>query len=203
MDMPMRRSTVFKYLFWLLLALPGALFLADFLTRPEDVFPGDYLHPTGEYSARLIILVLTLTPLSQLLPASRIVRWLLRHRRAIGVAAFGYALLHLAFYVLEMEGVANMVAELGAPSIWTGWLAFLFMLAPALVSNDRAMRALKASWKRIQRLAYPAAILTLVHWALIHDGLTAALANFAPLIVLQLIRLIRFLVLKSPQRSTT
>jgi sulfoxide reductase heme-binding subunit YedZ len=197
----MRRPSVFKYLFWLLLALPGALLLVGFLTRPEDVFPGDYLHPSGEYAARLLIFALVLTPLSQLLPASRIVRWLLRHRRAIGVAAFGYALFHLVFYVLEMESVTNMAAELGAPAIWTGWLAFLLMLGPATVSNDLAMRALKAGWKRIQRLAYPAAILTLVHWALIHDGLTAALANFAPLIVLQLIRLIRFLT-KSPQRST-
>jgi sulfoxide reductase heme-binding subunit YedZ len=197
----MRRASLPKYLFWLLLALPGALFVADFLTRPEYVFPGDYLHPTGEYSARLLILALVLTPLSQLLPASRIVRWLLRHRRAIGVAAFGYALLHLVFYVLDMEEVANMLAELGAPGIWTGWLAFLLMLVPALVSNDGAMRALKAGWKRIQRLAYPAAILTLVHWALIHDNLEAALANFAPLILLQLIRLVRFLT-NTPQRST-
>jgi sulfoxide reductase heme-binding subunit YedZ len=197
----MRRSFVFKFLFWLLLALPGVLLVAGFLTRPEDVFPGDYLHPSGEYSARLIILALVLTPLSQLLPASRIVRWLLRHRRAIGVAAFGYALLHLAFYVLDMEGAANMMAELGAPAIWTGWLAFLLMLIPALVSNDRAMRVMKAGWKRVQRLAYPAAALTLVHWALIHDGLVPALANFAPLIVLQLIRLNRFLT-NTPQRST-
>jgi sulfoxide reductase heme-binding subunit YedZ len=103
-----------------------------------------------------------------------------------------------------METVENMVAELGAPAIWTGWLAFLSLLAPALVSNDRAMRALAAGWKRIQRLAYPAAILTLVHWALIHDGLVAALANFAPLLVLELIRLIRFSLNRNttPQRST-
>jgi sulfoxide reductase heme-binding subunit YedZ len=197
----MRRSSLFKLLFWVLLALPGVLLVVSFLTRPEDVFPGDYLHPSGEYSARLIILALVLTPLSQLLPGSRIVRWLLRHRRAIGVAAFGYALLHLAFYVLDMEGAANMMAELGAPAIWTGWLAFLLMLIPALVSNDRAMRVMKAGWKRVQRLAYPAAALTLVHWALIHDGLVPALANFAPLIVLQLIRLNRFLT-NTPQRST-
>jgi sulfoxide reductase heme-binding subunit YedZ len=206
MEAAMSRGTLPKYLFWFLLALPGILLLAAFWTRPEDVFPGDFLHPSGEYSARLIILALVLTPLAQLLPASRIVRWLMRHRRAIGVAAFGYGLLHLVFYVLDMEGVANMVAELGAPAIWTGWLAFLFMLVPAIVSNDRAMRAMKAGWKRIQRLAYPAAILTLVHWALIHDGLVPALANFAPLAVLQLIRLIRFALHRTtttPKRSTT
>jgi sulfoxide reductase heme-binding subunit YedZ len=53
------------------------------------------------------------------------------------------------------------------------------------------MRALKAGWKRIQRLAYPAGILTLAHWVLVHDGLTEALLNFSPLIALQLYRLAR------------
>ncbi len=183
------------------------MLLSAFWNRPADVFPGEFLHPSGEFSARLIIFALVLTPLSQLLPRSRIVRWLLRHRRAIGVAAFGYALLHLFFYVLDMETVENMVAEIGAPAIWTGWLAFFFLFVPALVSNDRAMRALKGTWKRLQRLAYPAAVLTLIHWALIHDGLVPALANFAPLAVLQLIRLGRFLFRNasqpSPRRSTT
>ena len=98
-----------------------------------------------------------------------------------------------------------MPGQLTIDSGDTAWMLVstvlvLLMLIPALVSNDRAMRALKAGWKRIQRLAYAAAILTLVHWALIHDGLVPALANFAPLLVLQLIRLIRFLNL---QRSTT
>ncbi|HEX9953606.1 MAG TPA: ferric reductase-like transmembrane domain-containing protein [Allosphingosinicella sp.] len=200
----MSRSAFPKYLFWILLALPAAMLVSGFWSRPEGVYPGDFLHPSGEFSARLIILALVLTPLSQLLPRSRIVRWLLRHRRAIGVAAFGYAMLHLAFYILDMEGVANMAAELGAPAIWTGWLAFFFLLVPALVSNDRAMRALKGVWKRLQRLTYPAAILTLIHWALIHDGLVPALANFAPLAVLQLIRVFRFTLNRTtPQRSTT
>jgi sulfoxide reductase heme-binding subunit YedZ len=199
----MSRLPLSKYLFWLVLALPAVLILLAFAARAEGVYPGDFLHPTGEWSARLLILALVLTPLSQLLPASRIVRWLMRHRRAIGLAAFGYSLLHLVFYVLDMETVANMLAEVSAPAIWTGWLAFLCMLAPALVSNDRAMRALKGTWKRIQRLAYTAAILTLAHWALVHGGIVAALANFAPLIVLQLIRLVRLLPSKPPQRSIT
>ena len=197
----MSRVFLPKYLLWLLLAAPAALILLGFLSRPE-AFAGDVLHPSGEWAARFLILALVLTPLSQLLPASRIVRWLLRHRRAIGLAAFGYALFHLVFYVLDMETAANMLAEFGAPGIWTGWLAFLCMLAPAAVSSDRAMRALKAGWRRIQRLAYPAAVLTLVHWALVHGDVVGAVANFAPLILLQLIRLIRFLTTrKTPQRS--
>ena len=132
-----------------------------------------------------------LTPLSQLLPASRAVKWLVRHRRAFGVAGFAYAVLHLVFYVLDMETVATMLAELGAPAVWTGWLALLCLVPPAAASSDAAMRLLRRNWKRVQRLAYPAAILTLVHWLLIHDGKVSALVHFAPLILLQAIRLAR------------
>jgi sulfoxide reductase heme-binding subunit YedZ len=199
----MSRVSLPKYLFWLLLAVPAALILVGYANRLEDAYPGDYLHPTGEWSARLLIVALMLTPLAKLLPASRIVRFLLRHRRAIGVAAFGYGLLHLLFYVLDMETLEAMTAELGAPAIWTGWLAFVCLAVPAAISSDRAMRALKATWKRLQRLAYPAALLTLFHWALVHDGLTVALVSFAPLALLQLIRLFRFLTLRTPQRRTT
>lgn len=65
------------------------------------------------------------------------------------------------------------------------------MLVPALISTDGAMRALGAGWKRLQRFAYPAALLTLAHWMLVHDGFTEALLHALPLLVLQLLRLAR------------
>ncbi|HEY0043459.1 MAG TPA: ferric reductase-like transmembrane domain-containing protein [Allosphingosinicella sp.] len=189
----MKRGVLFKLLFWILLALPAAMLVSGFWHRPVGVEADRFLHPSGEFSVRLLIFALVLTPLSQLLPHSGIVRWLLRHRRSIGVAAFGYAALHLFFYILDKGAVREVVSELSDPALWTGWLAFLCMLVPATVSNERAMRALRAGWKRIQRLAYAAAILTLIHWALIAESLTDALVNFAPLILLQLIRLVRLL----------
>ncbi len=179
-----------KGVLWAVLAVPAGIILVRYATVP-GIWPGDLLHSTGEWSARLIIIALMLTPLGQLFPDSRPIKWLIRHRRAFGVAAFGYALLHLIFYVLDMESVGAMLAELGAPGIWTGWLALLCMAAPALISSDAAMRLLRRNWKRLQRLAYPAAILTLVHWVLVHDGMTSALVHFAPLTLLQTIRLIR------------
>lgn len=189
-----------KLLLWSLLAVPAAVILYGYWTSP-DAWPGDMLPSTGEWSARLIIVALALTPLVQLFPGSRAVRWLVRHRRAFGVAAFAYSLLHLVFYVLDMETIANMVAELGAPAIWTGWLAFLCLLVPALISSDPAMRALGKAWKRLQRLAYPAAVLTLIHWILIHDGRASALVHFAPLVLLQLLRLGRSLKLTMTERK--
>ncbi len=186
----MTRFPVAKALLWGLLSLPAMLILARWVADPE-LYPGDLLHPTGEWSARLIVLALMLTPLSMLFPGQRWVRFLLRHRRAFGVAAFAYAFLHLILYVLDMETAANMLAEIGALGIWTGWGALVAMVPLALTSNDAAMRRLKAAWKKLQRLAYPAALLTLVHWMFVHDGLASALINFAPLIALQLYRLAR------------
>ena len=186
----MVRVSPAKAALWALLSLPAVPILHRAFTD-AGLWWEDLLHPTGEWSARFLILALMLSPLSMLLPRSTAVRWLLRHRRAFGVAAFGYAFLHLLFYILEMKLPADMLAELGATGIWTGWLAFFCFVPLALTSNDAAMRALKAGWKTVQKLAYPAALLTLVHWIAIHDGMTAALLTFAPLAALQLYRLVR------------
>ncbi len=174
-------------LLWALLAVPALPMIGTAL-QPDVVFE-ELLHPSGEWSARIIILALMLTPLSQLLPRRRWVQWLLRRRRAFGVAAFGYGALHLLFYLFEMQSLRDILAEIGALGIWTGWAAFLLMLPLALTSNDRAMRAMRGGWKRLQRLAYPAAVLTLLHWMFVHDNVAAAIANFAPLALLETWRL--------------
>jgi len=178
-----------KPLLWALLAIP-ALALVGASLQPDVIFE-DLLHPSGEWSARLLILALMLTPLAQLFPGRRWVQWLVQRRRAFGLAAFGYAVLHLLFYLLEMRTLRDILAEIGALGIWTGWAAFLLMVPLALTSNEPAMRRMRAGWKRLQRLAYPAALLTLVHWMFVHDNLAAALLNFAPLAALQAWRLLR------------
>jgi sulfoxide reductase heme-binding subunit YedZ len=178
-----------KVLLWLLLAAPAAVTIGQWLTT--DAYAGDYLHGTGEWSARLIILALMLTPLAQLFPGRSWVRWLLARRRAFGVAAFGYALLHLLLYVVDMGALAPILAEFSALGIWTGWASFLLLVPLALTSNQASMRLLKTGWKRLQRLAYPAAFLTLLHWMFVHDGIVPALVNFAPLALLQLWRIAR------------
>lgn len=186
----MSRISVGKSMLWAVLAVPAILIVHRFATT-SDILPGDLLQPTGEWSARMIIVALMLTPLASLFPGNRVVRWLVRHRRSFGIAAFVYAVLHLIVYVLDMETIAAMVAELEAPGIWIGWLALLCLVPPALASNDAAMRLLRSNWKRVQRLAYPAAVLTLLHWMLVHDGLAPALVQFAPLFLLQEWRLAR------------
>lgn len=178
-----------KPLFWALLAIPAFHILYRFYG--EGLLPDELVGPSGTWSARLIIVALMLTPLSLLLPRARAVGWLVRRRRALGVAAFCYALLHLAFYIAEMEILEDMLAEIGLPGIWTGWAAFLLMLPLALTSNDASVRLLKRGWKRLHRLAYPAALLMLAHWIIVHNALIEALLQIAPLALLEAWRLVR------------
>ena len=173
-------------IFWLVLSLPAFVLLREYWAG--DIIAMDMLHPTGEFSARLMILALVITPLSVIFGNRRWILWLIKRRRSLGLAAFGYGVLHMLFYIIDMEALKPILAEFWAPGIWTGWAAFLVFLPLAITSNDASMRRLKRGWKRLQRLAYIAALLTLAHWLLIHDGVGAALAHFIPLLAIELLR---------------
>lgn len=171
-----------KQVFWLLLAIPALFMLLRFYSG--DVLAMDMLHPTGEWSARLMIIAMMLSPLVSLLGPKPWLGWLVQRRRALGVAAFAYAVLHLIFYVIDMGNLDDMLAEFWALGIWTGWAAMLLFVPLAMTSNDASMRRLKAGWKRLQRLVYPAAVLVLVHWIFIHNNLGPALVHSIPLALL-------------------
>lgn len=176
-------------LFWLLLALPGVAMLHGWWTGGIETM--DMLHPTGETSARLMIGAMLIGPLAGVLGPRKWLLWLQARRRALGVAAFAYAMAHLIFYAIDMGSLEAILGELPIASIWTGWLALALMLPMALTSNQAAMKLLRQAWKRLQQLAYPAAVLTLLHWWWVHDGATAALVHFVPLALLWLLLALR------------
>ena len=84
-----------------------------------------------------------------------------------------------------MGALTVMLAEITAPGIWTGWAALALLLPLAVTSNDVAVCRLGQSWKRLQRLAYPAALMALVHGALVHDGTGHAVALGGVLLILE------------------
>jgi sulfoxide reductase heme-binding subunit YedZ len=190
-----------RAIFWLLLAIPALLVLTRVAVEPEP-WLADYIADTGLWSARLLIVALCLTPLRELAGPRRWVRWLIGNRRAIGVAAFFYLLLHLGFYVADMASLDAILDEALIPSMLAGWLGLAAMLPPALTSNEGSMRLLGRRWKKLQRLVYAAAVATLAHWLLVHDGRTEALLHFLPLAFLQSLRLVRgFVPRLIPRRS--
>jgi sulfoxide reductase heme-binding subunit YedZ len=179
-----RRS---PYPLWALLSILPALWLGQALGSTDPQTLEALLHPTGEMSARLLIVTLMVTPLAMLFPHSSITRWLRRHRRHLGVAAFAYAALHAAFYAADLADPGRIVAELPRLYIWTGWLAFAILVPLAATSTDWAVRRMGRRWKALQRWTYAAALLTLLHWAALHDwdGIGPALVHFAPLGLLE------------------
>jgi len=177
-----------RALLWLVLAIPAALMIQRFASG--EALAMDLYHPSGEMSVRLMILALLPGPLTDALGPNRFLRGWLAIRRNLGVAAFLYALLHLVFYVLDMQLLSAMVSELAIPGIWTGWLAFALLLVPAAISCNAAMRRLGRRWKQIQRLVYPAFVLALVHWLLLDWAWGPALVHLAPLLVAWTLRMV-------------
>ena len=174
------------YALGLLLALPGLAMLVGYVRGSLDA--AAMLHPTGETAFRLMLIAMMIGPAADIWGPKRWLGWLMRRRRWIGVASFIYALAHLAFYAIDMGALEEMLAEIDAPGVWTGWLALFLMMIPALLSNDAAMRWLHARWKRAQRLVYPAVLLTVLHWGLLEWQWSGALIHAAPLLLLTLLR---------------
>jgi methionine sulfoxide reductase heme-binding subunit len=172
----------YKPLLWLIVSIPGVMMAYGYGSGRSDAI--DLLHPSGEFSARLMILAMMIGPSIALFGNKGWLVWLMQRRRTLGVAAFCYALLHLIFYVIDMGTLKDIVAEITALGIWTGWLATIAMMIPAIISNDASVKALKRMWKRIQQLVYPAALLTLLHWVFIDNDIGPAIVHFAPLTLL-------------------
>ena len=157
------------------------------LTTTDPRIFHDLVHPTGEFAARFLIIAMMATPLCLLLRDWRGPRWLKRNRRYFGVAAFGYAAAHTAFYLVDKGAMDRVIAELPRLYIWTGWIALAIFVPLALTSMDFFVRRMGPAWKTLQRWTYVAAMLTLLHWAALHDWTTpgAALVHFGPLVLLE------------------
>ncbi|MEO0990102.1 MAG: ferric reductase-like transmembrane domain-containing protein [Pseudomonadota bacterium] len=183
-------SKLSPYWLWALLALPAAGFVAAIAGSTDPQVYEDLLHPTGEFSARFMIIAMLASPLALVFKGWRGPRWLKKNRRYFGVAAFGYALLHTIFYLIDAGTLAKVVGALPHFYIWTGWAAFLIFIPLAVTSHDYFVRLMGPRWKMLQRWTYAAALLTLVHWAAIHDwgGIGPALVHFGPLAVLEAYR---------------
>ncbi|SIT82182.1 sulfoxide reductase heme-binding subunit YedZ [Yoonia rosea] len=191
------------YLTWAVLASLGVMMTFTALTSDDPRIFHQLVHPSGETSARLLIVLMMATPLAMLLKGWRGPQWLKRNRRYLGVASFGYALLHTIFYLLDKASLTTVVDELPRLYIWTGWIAFIIFVPLALTSMDYFVRKMGTWWKWLQRWTYAAAVLTLVHWAALNDwdGAAAALVHFGPLIALEAYRVWYWYLRPRPQAA--
>jgi sulfoxide reductase heme-binding subunit YedZ len=170
-----------RYLLWLLLTLPGVIVIGRYIGG--QTFYGEIVHFTGVFATRLLIATMAVTPLRLIFPSARWAAWLMKRRRYLGVATFGYALLHTAIY-LARKGPDALV-EAMEPGLLTGWLAFVMFAPLAITSNDVLVRKLGRAWKRLHRLVYAAAALTFAHWLLVAFDIVPGLVHLAVLAVLE------------------
>lgn len=127
--------------------------------------PAEYLlRATGDWTLRMLCLVLAITPLRVGL------QWpvLARFRRMLGLFVFFYASLHLLCYAwFDMSFVlADMLRDvIKRPFIWLGFSAFLILMLLAATSPHRLVRWLGAArWRRLHRMVYLAAVLAILHF---------------------------------------
>ena len=154
-------------------------------------------HTTGEWTLRLLLATLAITPLRHLTGQA----WLIRLRRMVGLFAFFYLMLHFTTYAvldasLDLAYVIEDVAD--RLYITVGFTAFL-MLAPLAATSTNAMvrRLGPSRWRKLHRLVYAAGICGVLHYLwlvkadirepLIYAGILAiVLAARLPIVVRRL-----------------
>jgi sulfoxide reductase heme-binding subunit YedZ len=120
----------------------------------------------GLWALRFLIVTLAVTPLRRLGGPN-----LLRYRRALGLLAFIYALMHLTVYVALDQGfdmTAILRDILKRPYITVGMAAFAILVPLAVTSNNAMIRRLGAeAWNRLHKWIYAAAALGAIHFVMV------------------------------------
>ncbi|HEX7387419.1 MAG TPA: protein-methionine-sulfoxide reductase heme-binding subunit MsrQ [Castellaniella sp.] len=151
---------VFPVVWWFVLGYQGDLTAnpPEFLTRSS-----------GTWALVMLWAALSVTPLRRLTGWSKWVRC----RRALGLYAFFYTVLHvIAWGLWDRGGVwSSMWHDLWQRDfIGIGALAVLCLVPLALTSTHGWMRRLGRWWTRLHWLVYPAAVLSVWHFDWMRAG---------------------------------
>jgi methionine sulfoxide reductase heme-binding subunit len=147
-----------------LCTLPAALLAWRAATGNLTANPIEFITlETGFWALTLLMLTLAVSPLRRITGWNRIIAF----RRILGLAAFGYATLHLLTYV-TLDRFFDF-SEIGAdiikrPYITVGFAAFVLLVPLAVTSTKGWIRRLGKRWQPLHRLVYPAAALAVLHF---------------------------------------
>ena len=111
-------------------------------------------HTLGLWALRFLILTLLVTPIRDLTDIS-----LLRYRRALGLLAFYYALMHFATYMVLDQALnfpVILADFLRRPFITIGMISLALLVPLALTSNNWSIRRLGRRWTSLHKLVYVA-----------------------------------------------
>jgi len=130
----------------------------------------------GDWSLRILLLTLLISPLRRLLNWAQI----LRTRRMLGLYVYFYVVLHLFGYLwfdqfFDWEEI--WLDILDRPFITVGMGAVILLTPLAVTSTKGFIRKLGKNWKRLHMLVYPISMLAVLHFFWM-----AKLDKFEPLI---------------------
>ncbi|WP_419812730.1 sulfite oxidase heme-binding subunit YedZ [Bacterioplanoides sp.] len=120
---------------------------------------------TGTWAFNFLLLTLVITPAKDILKQ----KWLIVHRRMIGLFAFFYASLHLLAYfafLLEWQWPELGKEIIERPYLLVGMLAWLMLVPLTITSTKNWQRRLKRNWKKLHKLVYFIGLLAAVHYLL-------------------------------------
>ncbi len=116
---------------------------------------------TGGWTVRFLLITLTITPLAKL------TKWrMLKYRRAVGLYAFFYALLHfLNYMVLDYFFDWELIIEdiFKRPAITFGMLAFTMLIPLAVTSFKFMMKKMGKNWQKLHQTLYTLTIFAIIH----------------------------------------
>lgn len=124
----------------------------------------EFEHLLGLWALRFLVATLAITPLRDLVGLN----WI-RYRRALGLLAFWYVLMHFLTYMV-LDQYLNFSAVLAdiakRPFITIGMAGFVMLIPLALTSNTWSIRRLGPRWTKLHRLVYVIAAAGALHFAM-------------------------------------
>ena len=161
----MLRSRWTKLTLFVVCLAPFLWLAWHFYNQNLTVNPLEYItHFTGDWTIRLIVATLAVTPLRKLLKLPDLIRF----RRMIGLFAFFYGCLHFLTYLyfdklFDFHEIVKDVAK--RPFITAGFVSFLLMAPLALTSTAGWIRRLGGRrWQKLHKLVYISGLAAVVHY---------------------------------------
>jgi len=158
------KSVYAKPLVHLLCLVPFSLLLWAALNDGLGANPVEKLtHETGDWTLRLLLVTLSLSPLRQWTGQVSVIRF----RRMLGLYTFFYGCCHfsiwfIADHSLDLSGMIEDIIK--RPYITLGFSALLLMLPLAITSSQAMIRRLGKNWKTLHQLVYLVILLGVLHF---------------------------------------
>jgi sulfoxide reductase heme-binding subunit YedZ len=150
---------------FLLCLVPAARLGYRFYTNDLGANPVEFIeHSTGDWTIRLLLITLCITPLRKLSGWSQLARF----RRPLGLFAFFYAVLHFSAYLLfdqqfDFMAIAGDITK--RRYITVGFAGWVCMSALATTSTAGWVQRMGLKrWERLHKLVYLSGAAAVIHY---------------------------------------